>query len=162
MAAEDLSEDFSDFMRILRARYLQADAADFETCFGHAARTCDTFGLWKPEEDEAKRALLQDLQDEAIDLNKAIARLFHEGARNWDAKASVEEAGSPDGNVLNPDDALEAALARMLSAECPWEELSKVIEERRQQNVDQGGDDLFLACLIVFLTVRVGLPVWRA
>ncbi len=57
------------------------------------------------------------------------------------------------------DEILNAVMERMRTAERPWDELSKIIEERRQQNAAGGGDEFVLACAIAFFVGRIELPV---
>ncbi|MAU46264.1 MAG: hypothetical protein GOVbin2371_6 [Prokaryotic dsDNA virus sp.] len=57
------------------------------------------------------------------------------------------------------DEALNAVMERMRTAASPWDELSKIIDEHRQQTAAQGGDDFVLACAIAFFVGRIELPV---
>lgn len=57
------------------------------------------------------------------------------------------------------DEILNGVMERMSTAERPWDELSKIIDERRQQTAAQGGDELVLACTIAFFVWRIELPV---
>ncbi|MBR9819377.1 MAG: hypothetical protein GYB51_00080 [Rhodobacteraceae bacterium] len=72
MAAE---VDFAGFMMILRARYLESDAVDFDTCFQGAAEFAAACRFEIPGKPAAKLSLIGVLREEDARLRAARIRL---------------------------------------------------------------------------------------
>ncbi|WP_158972398.1 hypothetical protein [Chachezhania sediminis] len=157
-------QTYTGFTLSLSVEFLTEEGKSFAECYGLCARVSDAHGWPVPDEDGAK-LLLIDLIDEKIRLLSQRRRdlIAETGAEPVSPGAVDPDLEAGTGAVMghSMDDALKAVLKMVCSAECHWEELSKLIAERRRQNVVQGGDDRKLAAAMAFFIRRIPLPFSR-